>query len=399
MFNFTWPKRLVVIVVVNGLAGLAVGIGAYYWLHPRENLPQSSVAVVVPPVKLSPGEREEFLRASVVDPEQVPPVVKEALEPSGYAAALSAERVAELGTDSLPPIAASESIYFIYGRYIEAPYVVSRKGAAILVNGYIAYTLPRFPPEHYLPDAPPLLHVNRDMCFQDLKVANEKLLWHQLKSRWIYWHHPDDRTAIPVYLKELQALPFVKAVSVDWEAKPENRAVPAKTEPPSGLCSSCDPPPPPVKILVETYRPECQLTVNWPRGKNREVKSQKEFIGYLNQTLKSRHELFLTDRCLFDGAGSLGSLNEDEVPYLFLDQIVAILESDLTEDEKLKQIYPYFAYGNSFSIYARERVDPLQIVIRTYRGSPELTRKLQKFPERRLKLGIRRPEDVWNKYK
>lgn len=123
-----------------------------------------------------------------------------------------AEVIKELGAWKGKPVDAG--FVFVDGRYIEAPYIISRQGVGIFVNDTRLRDRAVWPPVDYEdedPGMPPGL--TRDSTFDDLNIPADSGggRWDGKKIRWIKRHF-EPKEARERIIEYYRSLPFIKDV-------------------------------------------------------------------------------------------------------------------------------------------------------------------------------------------
>ncbi len=116
------------------------------------------------------------------------------------------------GTNEGKPI--DSGFVFYDGRYVEAPYRVSRRGVGLYVNHIRLSGSSSWPPmyeEDRDPGMPPGL--TRDSTFADLQLKDKPGTWSGKRLRWLKRHHTPEE-ARRLYVQYLKDLPFVAKVEV-----------------------------------------------------------------------------------------------------------------------------------------------------------------------------------------
>jgi hypothetical protein len=103
---------------------------------------------------------------------------------------------------------------FYEGRYVEAPYRVSRRGVGLYVNDI------RFPGSGFWPpddwedkDADPPPGLTRNSKWSDLYFKDGRGHWDSIKLNWLKRHHKPEE-ASRLYVQHLKELPFIAKVEV-----------------------------------------------------------------------------------------------------------------------------------------------------------------------------------------
>jgi hypothetical protein len=105
-------------------------------------------------------------------------------------------------------------LVFLDGRYLDAPYTVSRRGTGIYINDAHLRDYGRWPPFKFDevaedPGVPPGL--TKDSSFDDMKIPGKTDAWNCRKFRWLMAHYALDE-ARRRYMEYVKSLPFVKNV-------------------------------------------------------------------------------------------------------------------------------------------------------------------------------------------
>jgi hypothetical protein len=126
--------------------------------------------------------------------------------------AARANAVAELGVNEGQPV--DSGFVFVDGRYVEAPYRVSRRGVGLYINDVHLYDRGPWPPFRFDevkedPGLPPGLTTSS--VFDDLRIPGKRDAWDSRKYRWLLAHYEPEE-ARRRFLQWIQQLPFVKKV-------------------------------------------------------------------------------------------------------------------------------------------------------------------------------------------
>lgn len=120
------------------------------------------------------------------------------------------------GAKSGEPI--ERGFVFKDGAYIDAPYVVSRHGMDVYVNGVKIDTLGGWPPLDYEDKKPEMpVGLTKNSTFDDLKIAalpGESL--DRKMVRWLRRHYNGERSK-ELIIEYYRSLPFVKDVTTDTD--------------------------------------------------------------------------------------------------------------------------------------------------------------------------------------
>jgi hypothetical protein len=103
---------------------------------------------------------------------------------------------------------------FFDGRYIEAPYRVSRRGVGLFINEIRLRDLGKWPPlkvDEVTEDPGVPTGLTKNSKFDDLSIPGTPDAWHSRKFRWLMKQYAPDE-ARERFIEYVQSLPFVKKV-------------------------------------------------------------------------------------------------------------------------------------------------------------------------------------------
>ena len=164
-----------------------------------------------------------FRAAAATGEEAAPEGPPQASEASAADPEASALRV--LGVVEGKPI--DSGFVFIDGRYVEAPYTVSRRGRQIFINNILVYQYAEWPlmDRHVREDpGPPPKEYENLKSFNDVLASDSMAEWlncHlERKRRYLYEHFPKEE-ADEKMLEYYRQCPFVASVNVPTEGPVE----------------------------------------------------------------------------------------------------------------------------------------------------------------------------------
>jgi hypothetical protein len=143
------------------------------------------------------------------------PVVKPVPDASPAPGAKEAQAgtITELGVTEGQPI--DSGFVFLDGRYIEAPYKVSRRGGSVFINETLIRKCSEWPVPWFkeVTEDPGLpAGLTRNSTFEDLRIPGKPPdNWAARKCRWLLAHYPPEE-ARSRFIEYILQLPFVKKV-------------------------------------------------------------------------------------------------------------------------------------------------------------------------------------------
>jgi hypothetical protein len=268
-----------------------------------------------------------------------------------------AEVIKELGAWKGKPVDAG--FVFVDGRYVEAPYTVSRQGVGIFVNDTRLRDRAVWPPVDYEdedPGMPPGL--TRDSTFDDLNIPGDRWgdTWDRKKVRWIerHFNREEARERIIEYYR---SLPFIKDVR-DGERCPTD-------------------------IILETFSGK-KVTMDvsppyFPPTKAQVVATMDRYCANLEERLGKGDCFFL-----FSRAGEISFGQHKAAKDLGL--MVEILTSERTAEEKKDLL-------QRMAIMPSGGVTGFDSLVRQFKGSPALNARIERLVQ---EMGVTptRLEDV-----
>lgn len=320
----------------------------------------------------------------------IPDSIKDQMLRTDYFKASSPAYVRELGEKELHKVEHSKKILFFFGHYLDEPYVISRKGTGLYINNLLVESYRRFPPGYEEGDPPVPADLRADTRLTDLKFGKAGIPWISAKLRWQLWNRPRDE-ALAAFFAEMRQLPCVKSVEFVDAPKP----------PPDTNFTFLDDRPRKYFEIV-CHSPDCRQTISVYTDQDYRLRGIDHIIELLERNGRSYSRMLNQPGCFFAGPGALGLIDSNGHPdarHLFFPRIVTILKSRQPEDEKLRQIYHYFSFGEKLNLNDRYNVDNIRMMIRTFRGSPQLDPKLKLIDQERAAKGIETAEDIWNRNK
>lgn len=320
---------------------------------------------------------------------QVPGAVLAKLEESDYFNAESPDRLAEFAEVSLKIPGNDRYFLFFNGQYIDAPYDVRLRGTGLVINGILCESVPLCPKSYLLPNPPFPTDATRWSTFDSLRIDGGPYLWHELRANWLDWNRkPDD--AISLFVEDLRKLPFVKSVEIINLSPPSGK---------NGDFDACD------WAMYNTQIKEIQVTGVRPVNNRHFHWPVHDFYRMVRGSPLTKEKLEVHRRRWLDhvkgfseqggfdffGVGWLG-LTQNRLNYrmYYFPEIFDILKSGDSEEQKLARLA---ALDRQYSLdwedlRARDRC---QLMIRTFRSTPQLEERLRLFKLRR-QIEITKPE-------
>ncbi|MGH7926607.1 MAG: hypothetical protein ACREQV_02275, partial [Candidatus Binatia bacterium] len=284
-----------------------------------------------------------------------------------------AKTAQQIGSRKIGPIEDTDTFFFWDGRYIARSYTIRREGYKLYLNGVEIDRVSPIP-EGYQENLPELpKHITGGSSWEDVdKLRVNGKRWDSAFVGWFYWHYPKDEASKRV-VQALRELPFVK--EVEWVPAGQNKRY---------------------LRIVSHAGDERHYFTSWWNPKNKSEfdyiygvpdvhrPNSIEYVEYLRDLLEQRmdslEEVLRSGDLMFvseHGPLRVSREGEQELKrWQEIVNVVAILKSNLPEEEKVREIVERLATRRFEGAPAWNVARNL---VRNFQGHPQLDQRIDEL--------------------